>query len=93
MINYIRYEIGDIHPAGEKGQWYMHAFIQGKTIVEVVEQRRNAHNSHGNMIYKVDYAKSKLVKQNYGMSRNSVNMPLVVEKIGYYFDQGMTDET
>lgn len=83
----IKYEIGNIHPAGKETKWYMYAFIQGDTIAEVVKIRENSHNSHGNIIYKVDYSKCQKVKQEYGMSRSTVTMPLIVEKIGYYFEQ------
>ena len=63
----------------------MHAFLQADSIAEVVKKRENACSSHGDVVYKVDYSKCKRVKPNYGMTRSTVGMPLVVETIGYYF--------
>ncbi|OLP04639.1 hypothetical protein BLL52_4241 [Rhodoferax antarcticus ANT.BR] len=38
------------------------------------------------MIYKVDYSKCKKVNRTYGMSQGLRTLPLVVERVGYWFD-------
>lgn len=85
----IKFEIGSVHSSDDKE--YLCAPLQGDTVREVVEKRYKSCSSYGSRVFKVDWSQAKRVRPTYGMVQRPTMMPLILECLGDYTEQGLQD--